>query len=77
MELSEFNALKGKINDAELNSAAAKGKMEAIQEQWKTKYGFETVEDAEKKLAEINAENEEKNKKREKLFEKLQEICKF
>jgi inosine/xanthosine triphosphate pyrophosphatase family protein len=77
MTTNEFNELKQKINNAELNSANAKGKMESIQENWKSTYGFDTVEQAEAKLNEIETENKNQIEKREKLFQKLTEMCNF
>ena len=72
MDTREFETLKKKINDKKLEIAQAKGKQETIIEQWKKEYGFDTVEEAEKKLNEIKKENEEKTAKRDEYFEKLQ-----
>lgn len=70
----EFEQIKNKIKNKELENAAAKGKQESIIEIWKTKYGCNTLEEAKKKLEEIKAESLEKSKKRDEYFEKLVSI---
>ena len=71
MDTAEFEKLKKEIDEKKLQMAQAKGKQEAIVEQWKKDYGFTTVEEAEKKLAEIEKDNAEKTAKRDEYFEKL------
>ena len=70
----EFESIKNKIKNKELENAAAKGKQESITEIWKTKYGCNTLEEAKKKLEEMKAESLEKSKKRDEYFEKLVSI---
>ena len=70
----EFESIKNKIKNKELENAAAKGKQESIMEIWKTKYGCNTLEEAKKKLEEMKAESLEKSKKRDEYFEKLVSI---
>ena len=45
--------------------------MQGIQEHWKEKYGFETLEEAEKKLAEVEKDIAEKTKLRDEKLEEL------
>ena len=74
MSEQEFESIKNKIKNKELENAAAKGKQETIMEIWKTKYGCNTLEEAKKKLEEMKAESLEKSKKRDEYFEKLVSI---
>lgn len=74
MSEQEFESIKNKIKNKELENAAAKGKQESIMEIWKTKYGCNTLEEAKKKLEEMKAESLEKSKKRDEYFEKLVSI---
>lgn len=74
MSEQEFERIKNKVKDKELENAAAKGKQESIVEIWKTKYGCNTLEEAKKKLEELKKESEEKEKKRDEYFEKLVSI---
>ena len=75
MDKTEFEQIKQKIKDKELESATAKGKQDTIIEMWKTKYGCNTLEEARKKLEEIKADNLEKEKKRDEYFNKLKSIA--
>lgn len=70
----EFEQLKQKIKNKELEIAQAKGKQELIIENWKKNYGISTLEEAKVKLVELKTENEEKSKKRDDYFEKLKSI---
>ena len=74
MTEQEFENIKAKIKDKELENAAAKGKQETIIELWKTKYDCNTLEEAKKKLEELKKESEEKSKKRDDYFEQLVSI---
>lgn len=71
MDIKDFQTIKDKIAKADTETATNKGKMQAIQEHWKEKYGFETLEEAEKKLAEVEKDIAEKTKLRD---EKLNEL---
>lgn len=73
MTESRFNEIKHKINQAELDSASAKGKIETIHETWKNEYGFETVEEAQSKLEELKKDRDEKIEKRNELMNKLEQ----
>ena len=70
----EFESIKTKIKNKEIEDAQAKGKMESIEEVWKSKYGCQSLEQAEEKLSELKKENEEKSKKRDAYFEKLKNL---
>ena len=72
MTEEKFKEIKDKISSAVTKSAEATGKMEAIKEQWKIKYGFNTLEEAKKKLEEIKKDIEEKQKMKNNLMDKLE-----
>lgn len=72
MDEVEFKRIKEKIEALKTKSAESKGKMAAIQERWKAKYGFDDLESAKGKLSELKADAEEKKAKRSELMEKLQ-----
>ena len=74
MKEEEFENIKNKIKNKELENAAAKGKQESIVEIWKTKYGCNSLEEAKKKLEELKKEKAEKECKRDEYFEKLVSI---
>lgn len=73
MELSKFESIKEKIKQNELNSAAAKGKIQAIEDNWEKKYGFRTLAEAEAKKAELEKEIKEKTEIRDKKMKELEE----
>lgn len=68
----QFKNIKEKINIATTKALEANGKMLAIKEQWRSKYGFDTLEDAKKKLDEMKTDIEEKKKMRENLMDRLE-----
>lgn len=70
----EFEEIKTKIKNKEIENAQAKGKMESIEEMWRTKYGCSSLEEAENKLRELEAENEKVSAKRDEYFEKLKNL---
>lgn len=72
MTEAEFGSIKKKIGALEARSSESKGKMAAIKEGWKAKWGFDDLESAKAKLAEIKADNEAKAAKRAELMEKLE-----
>ena len=74
MNLQEFQTIKDKIKQKEISNATATGKMNSIEESWKNRYGISTLEEAEKKLAELKKESEEKEKTRDEYFKKLQSL---
>ena len=74
MNLQEFQTIKDEIKQKEISNATATGKMNSIEESWKNKYGISTLEEAEKKLAELKKESEEKEKTRDEYFKKLQSL---
>ena len=74
MTQSEFEQIKTKIKNKELDSAQAKGKQDSIVETWKSKYGCSTLEEAKKKLEEMKSEAANKTAKRDEYFEKLKNI---
>lgn len=75
MTEKEFEEIKTKIKDKEIENAQAKGKMESIQEMWKNKYGCSSLQEAEDKLKELKSEAEKKAAKRDEYFEKLEKIA--
>ena len=74
MNLQEFQTIKDKIKQKEISNATATGKMNSIEESWKNRYDISTLEEAEKKLAELKKESEEKEKTRDEYFKKLQSL---
>ena len=72
MDVSEFTTIKEKVRKLELESASAKGKMETIEQTWEKKYGFKTLEEAEKKLSEIEADIKLKEGNRDSLMNTLE-----
>lgn len=74
MNLQEFQTIKDKIKQKEISNATATGKMNSIEESWKNNYGISTLEEAEKKLAELKKESKEKEKTRDEYFKKLQSL---
>lgn len=74
MTNEEFAALKQKIKAKEMESQKAQGVMDNIRANWQKRYGFDTVEDAERKLGELRAAVDEKKSKIEILQKKLREI---
>ena len=55
MTEKEFTEIKEKAKALGTKSAEAKGKMAAIQERWKAKYGFDNLNSAKAKLEELKA----------------------
>lgn len=72
MELKEFERIKKLIKEAELKSAKSQGVIDSILKGWEEKYGFNTVEDAEKKLAELMEEKKNSDARLEKLMNDLE-----
>ena len=72
MELKEFERIKRLIKEAELKSAKSQGVIDSILKGWEEKYGFNTVEDAEKKLAELMEEKKNSDARLEKLMNDLE-----
>lgn len=68
----EFKRIKEKIATASTKASEANGKLLAIKEQWKNKYGFDTLEDAKKKLEEIKEDIRNKEEMRNKFMEELE-----
>ncbi len=73
MELKEFERIKRLIKEAELKSAKAQGVIDSITKGWEDKYGFNTVEEAEKKLKELTEEKARIDERLEKLMRDLYE----
>lgn len=74
MTEKDFEEIKTKINNKEIENAQAKGKMESIEEVWKNKYGCNSLEEAEEKLSELKNEEQKKATKRDEYFEKLKNL---
>lgn len=72
MTEKEFAEIKEKAKALGTKSAEAKGKMGAIQERWKAKYGFDDLASAKAKLKELKADAEEKRSRKESLMDKLE-----
>ena len=75
MTESEFSDLKKKIEAKKMESAQARGKMESIEETWKSKWGVSGVDEAEKKLAEMKDKAAKIKAKRDECFESLKAVC--
>lgn len=72
MTTTEFESIKNKIKQLELDAATAKGKIETIENNWQKKYDFSTLEEAKKKREELKSEIAEKTEKRNELMDKLE-----
>lgn len=73
MKTNELENIKGLIQRAEVEKAKDQGVKESIKAEWEKKYGFETIEEAEEKLAELNSEYNKNEKKKEKYLNELSE----
>ena len=71
MELKEFERIKRLIKEAELKSAKSQGVIDSITKGWEEKYGFSTVEEAEKKVKELEEEKARIDERLEKLMRDL------
>jgi predicted transcriptional regulator len=72
---NEFLQLKQKIERKKAESQKAEGVIEQIKSDWQKQYGISTLEEAEKKLSEMDQQIETKQKRLDTLQEKLlQEI---
>ena len=67
----EFAGLKARIKEKEELSIRSQGAIDQIKESWKKNYGFDNLEDAKKKLDEIENEIMQKQERINKLEEKL------
>lgn len=74
MTTSEFERIKREINKKQEESLKSKGVCEQIQKDWKKKYGFDSVEEAEKKLEELKEEREDKIRRRDKYMKNLEDL---
>lgn len=74
MSPSEFEDIKEEINEKQEESLKQKGVCEQIQKDWKKKYGFDTLKEAEDKLAELQEERNNKIARRDKLMDDLEEM---
>jgi hypothetical protein len=73
MKTNEFENIKDLIQRAEVEKAKSQGVKESIKAEWKKKYGFETIEEAEEKLSELESEYNKNEKKKEKYLNELSE----
>ena len=73
MKTNELENIKDLIQRAEVEKAKAQGVKESIKAEWEKKYGFETIGEAEEKLAELNSEYNKNEKKKEKYLNELSE----
>ena len=71
MDLREFERIKELIKKAELKSAKSQGVIDSITSNWKEKYGFSTVEEAEAKLREMVEEKKMIETRLDKLMSDL------
>ena len=74
MNPNEFTELKSRIERAKTESIRSQGAIDQIKETWKQEYGFDTLEEAEKKLAEFEQQIVQKTERREILKKQLEEI---
>lgn len=72
MTESEFHEIKSKMKALGDKMAESKGKMAAIKEGWKAKYGFDDLESAKAKLDELKGDADAKRAKRSELMDKLE-----
>ena len=73
MKTSEFENIKDLIQRAEVEKAKSQGVKDSIKSEWKKKYGFETLEEANDKLKELETEFNKNESRKEKLMNELEE----
>jgi predicted nucleic acid-binding Zn-ribbon protein len=71
MNIKDFESIKSKIEILKQKKAKAEGAIETISAEWKKTYGFESVQDAEKKYNELEDELETVEKKIATIYEEL------
>lgn len=74
MKAVEIEKIKDLIQKAELEQAKAQGVKDSIKADWKKKYGFETLEEANAKFEELKSELEKNEKKKELLMNELSNL---
>lgn len=74
MDAKTFEAIKGKIETLKQKKAKAEGAIESIVENWKTTYGFSTVEEAETKLAELTTKQQAIETEMEGYYSELEDL---
>lgn len=74
MDTRTFEMIKSKIEVLKQKKAKAEGAIESILENWKTTYGFSSIEDAEKKLSELTTQQQAIETEVEDYFTELKEL---
>lgn len=71
MTVEEVQDIQKKINAAGQTKAKAEGAIERIQKDWKEKYGFETIEEAEEQLEKLRKRRKSFDAKEDELLDEL------
>jgi flagellar biosynthesis chaperone FliJ len=74
MNISDFNNLKKKIEQAKTNRDRAEGAKSKIEEQWKKEFNISTIEEAEQLIKDLEKDIEKDENKLEKLYNEIEEI---
>lgn len=74
MDTRTFEMIKSKIEVLKQKKAKAEGVIESILENWKTTYGFTSVEEAEIKLNELTTQQQAIETELEEYFTELKEL---
>ena len=73
MKIEDVERIKELIQRAELEQAKAQGAKDSIKAEWKKKYGFETLDEANNKFEELKTDLEKQERRKEKLISELSE----
>lgn len=75
MDAREFERIKGIISKAEIDSAKAQGKIDAIKKTWKDRYGTDDIDEIRKIYDNLLEEKAKLEKKMDELWDKLVSSC--
>lgn len=71
--VKEVEEIKELIKRIEIENAKSQGIAEGIESKWENEYGFRTLEEAEKKLAELRSDYDKTCERKNKLEKELNE----
>ena len=74
MDIREVQKIKDLIGKSEVENAKAQGVIEDIKSEWREKYGFDTVEEANCKYEELKENLSKMENREEKLMKDLSQI---
>jgi DNA repair exonuclease SbcCD ATPase subunit len=74
MTPERFSQIKKSIEIAKTNRDKAEGAKQKIEEQWKSDYDLDSLEEAENKIKELEEEIDSDKKKLEKMYAQLEKV---